>query len=318
NEVRSYIEKFMEDVSISRDVSSLRCGIPVPGDDSQVIYVWFDALINYLTGVGFGSDEATFVRYWPADVHLVGKDIIKFHCALWPAMLMSAGLSLPKQIFAHGFFTIDGEKMSKSLGNVIDPLEVVKKYGQDPLRFFLLKEITFGEDGDFSLKRLQDRYQGDLGNELGNLVHRTLSMTEKYQAGQVLKGKNTNEQNLLKDEWSRYEQAVLKLDFGGALEIIWEMLRWSNKYIDEKKPWVIAKEQPDLIPEILFNLLERLRHVAWLLKPFMPETSAKMFEQLGIADHEAQKTYEQAQIWGGFPENATIVKGEPLFPRLEE
>jgi methionyl-tRNA synthetase len=317
NEVRSYVEKFMEDVSISREVNAVRCGIPVPGDNSQVIYVWFDALINYLTGVGFSSDEKMFKQYWPADVHLVGKDIIKFHCALWPAMLMSAGLSLPEKVFAHGFFTIDGEKMSKSLGNVIDPLAVAEKYGRDVLRFFLFKEISFGEDGDFSLQRLAERYQSDLGNDLGNLLHRTLSMTEKYLSGATLKSKKIIETTLQPD-WTAYEQAMRNLNFGTALEVVWDVLRRSNKYIDEQKPWSLAKEDPESLPGVLFSLLEGLRHVAWLLKPFMPEIAEQIFVQLGIAEFEAKKTYKQAKIWGGFPESATIAKGEPLFPRLEE
>jgi len=316
NEVRSYVEKFMEDISISREVGAVQTGIPVPGDESQVIYVWFDALLNYMTGVGYGTDDERYGKWWPADVQLVGKDILKFHCALWPAMLMSAGLPLPKKVFAHGFFTIDGEKMSKSLGNVIDPLEVAEKYGRDPMRYFLLKEITFGEDGDFSLQRLQDRYQSDLGNDLGNLLHRTLSMTEKYIDGKVQESKGPEVQKLEANVWQKYEEAMAELDFGGALEVVWEILRWSNRYIDDEKPWALAKENPDRIPEVMYALLERLRHVAWMLKPFMPETADKIFMQLGIADAEAAKTYEQAQQWGGIAENATIAKGEPLFPRL--
>ncbi|MFH1047550.1 MAG: methionine--tRNA ligase [Patescibacteria group bacterium] len=317
NEVRSYIDKFMQDFSISRDVGAVKAGIPVPGDESQVIYVWFDALLNYMTAVGYGTDDELYQKWWPANVHLVGKDIIKFHCALWPAMLMSAGLPLPKKVFAHGFFTIDGDKMSKSLGNVIDPLDVAAKYGRDGMRYFLLKEITFGEDGDFSLKRLAERYQGDLGNDLGNLLHRTLSMTDKYLAGQVL-CPETGVQEMSSEVWPKYDRALEELDFGGALETIWEILRWSNKYIDDSKPWVLAKEDPAKIPAVLYSLLERLRQVAWMLKPFMPETAEKMLLQLGIADSEAEKTYEQAKQWGGFQKNATIAKGEPLFPRLEE
>ena len=317
NEVRSYVENFMTDLSISRDVDAVQAGIPVPGDESQVIYVWFDALLNYMTAIGFGTDEELYQKWWPADVHLVGKDIIKFHCALWPAMLMSAGLPLPKKVFAHGFFTIDGEKMSKSLGNVIKPLEVAEQFGRDPLRFFLLKEITFGEDGDFSLQRLQERYQGDLGNDLGNLLHRTLSMTDKYLDGQVPVVEDGDQIKLEPAVWERYEAAMEKLDFGAALEVIWEILRWSNKYIDDQKPWALAKETPEKIPAVMFNLLERLRQVAWLLKPFMPEVSDKMLVQLGLTDSEAGKTYEQGKDWAAWPENATIAKGEPLFPRLE-
>jgi methionyl-tRNA synthetase len=269
--------------------------------------------INYLTGVGFATDDETFAKYWPADVHLVGKDIIKFHCALWPAMLMSAGLELPKKVFAHGFFTIDGDKMSKSLGNVIDPREVAEKYGRDTMRYFLLKEITFGEDGDFSLKRLAERYSGDLANELGNLVHRTLSMTEKYLDGLV----PAETQEDIVPTWSEYDKAMESLDFGKALESVWGILRNSNKLIDEKKPWALAKEgKDDELKLVLYVLLERLRHVAWMMKPFMPETSPRIFEQLGI--DESSTSYEDAKQWGGLKEGTKIAKGDPLFPRLEE
>ncbi len=313
NEVRSYVERFMEDISISRDVGSVKCGIPVPGDPSQVIYVWFDALINYLTGVGFAADEEAFESWWPADVHLVGKDIIKFHCALWPAMLMSAGLPLPKRVFAHGFFTIDGEKMSKSLGNVVNPLEVAEKYGRDPLRYFLLKEITFGEDGDFSLKRLAERYSGDLANELGNLLHRTLSMTEKYLDGKV----PAESPDDIVPVWDSYEDAMDRLDFGTALETVWGVLRRSNRLIDDAKPWALAKEgKSEELGSVLYVLLERLRHVAWMMLPFIPETAPRILEQLGAAGTDTG--YDEAKRWGVLEEGSAIAKGEPLFPRLEE
>ncbi|MFH2062626.1 MAG: methionine--tRNA ligase [bacterium] len=318
NEVRSYVEKFMTDISISRDVGSVRCGIPVPGDDSQVIYVWFDALINYLSAVGFGTDEAKFEKWWPADLHLVGKDIIKFHCALWPAMLMSAGLPLPKQVFAHGFFTIDGEKMSKSLGNIIDPVVTAEKYGRDVLRYFLLKEITFGEDGDFSLARLEERYQSDLGNDLGNLLHRTLSMTEKYLDGAV--PANHTSSDLAKhkaDNWSYYAESMNKLEFGKALELVWGRVSASNHLIEDEKPWVIWKESDiHSLELVMYQLLENLRHIAWMLRPFMPEAAEKIFVQLGIAETESKKTYDEAIVWGGLEPGTRIAKGEPLFPRL--
>ncbi len=317
NEVVSYIDRFMEDVSISRE--TMKWGIPVPGDPKSVIYVWFDALINYLTGAGYGGDEEAFAKWWPADLHLVGKDIIKFHCALWPAMLMSAGLDLPKKVFAHGFFTIDGEKMSKSLGNVIDPREVARLYGFDAVRYFLLREITFGADGDFSRARLADRYANDLGNEFGNLVHRTLSMTEKYFAGKVPSpaGGCADAPVDQAKTWARYEAAVEKLDFGDALDAIWEDLRWDNKHIDEVKPWVLAKTDTKELSKVIYYLLEHLRQTAWLIKPFMPVTAEKLLTQLGVAGTEAKLTYEQAKVWGGMKEGATIAKGEPLFPRLE-
>ncbi len=316
NEVRSYIDKFMADVSISRE--SVKWGIPVPGDEKSVIYVWFDALINYLSGVGYGTDEARFKELWPAELHLVGKDIIKFHCALWPAMLMAAGLPLPKQVFAHGFFTINGEKISKSLGNAIDPRDLIKQYGFDPVRYFLLREITFGQDGDFSVSRLADRYTNDLGNDLGNLLHRVLSMVEKYFEGKVPSPESgcAEADRDQAEAWARYERGLADLDFGAALDVIWEHLRWDNKHIDEVKPWVLAKTDRRELSRVMYYFLEHLRHLAWMLKPLLPETADKMLVQLGL---EAGGTpdWNGLKVWGLMKEGATIRKGEPLFPRLE-
>ena len=317
NEVRSYVDKFMTDVSISRE--SVKWGIQVPGDPQSVIYVWFDALINYLSGAGYGTDEAKFARLWPAELHLVGKDIIKFHCALWPAMLMAAGLPLPKKVFAHGFFTINGDKISKSLGNAIDPRDLVAKYGFDPVRYFLMREINFGQDGDFSLQRLADRYGNDLGNELGNLLHRVLSMTEKYFGGKVPNdgGGCAEASKDQTEDWRRYDEALAALDFGGALDVIWEGLRWDNKHIDEVKPWVLAKTDQKELGKVLNYLLEHLRQSALMLQPFMPEIAGRMFEQLGLEGAGPRPLTAEAKAWGGMKEGATIRKGAPLFPRLE-
>lgn len=309
NEVRSYVESFMEDVSITRE--TMEWGISVPGDEGQVIYVWFDALLNYMTGVGYGTDEEKFRKYWPADLHLVGKDIIKFHCALWPAMLMSAGIELPKKVFAHGFFTIDGEKMSKSLGNVIDPKEAAAEHGMDPLRYFLLREIPFGSDGDFSMERLGRRYEGDLANELGNMLQRTLVMTEKYLKGAVPRGKEGG----LDDAWDTYLAGMESLDFSSALNAIWGILRDQNRLIDSEKPWVLAKEDPERLAAVLYTLLESLRHVAMMLRPIMPERSLEMLVQLGVPEDVRDATFDKARIWGGLQEGGIIAKGQPLFPR---
>ena len=313
NEVRSYVDKFMEDISISRE--TVRWGIPVPNDPKSVIYVWFDALLNYMTAVGYGTDDAMFSKWWPADLHLVGKDIIKFHCALWPAMLMSAGLPLPTQVFAHGYFTIEGEKMSKSLGNVIDPKDMAAKYGMDALRFFLLREIPFGDDGDFSEERLKQRYSGELGNALGNLMHRVLSMTEKYFEGKVpaLDGDGA----AAKAAWENYEKAMDSFDFLTTLNVILASARSMNGEIDIEKPWDLAKTDRTRLAGLLYRHLEQLRHLAWMLKPIMPETSTKMLLQLGATVAEMNKTYDSAKTWGGMTEGATIAKGQPLFPRLE-
>ena len=285
NEVRSYVDKFMTDVSISR--SSLKWGIPVPGDESQRIYVWFDALINYLTAVGYGSDEEQFHKFWPADVHLVGKDIIKFHCALWPAMLLSAGVALPKQVFAHGFFTIDGEKMSKSLGNAIDPVELAKDFGVDVLRYFLFREITFGEDGDFSTARLEQRYDGELASELGNLVNRLLTMAQKYGVTCAPKIE------LSATVWTpEFVEAMEGLRLHDALAAIWLVVRGANQLIDQKAPWKLAKEGKQAeLNATLAKLLEMIHAIGSMLQPFMPTTSERIVAQL------------------------VSMKPEPLFPR---
>ena len=309
NEVRSYVDKFMTDVSISRE--SVKWGLPVPNHPEAVIYVWFDALLNYMTAIGYGTDEAKFNKFWPADLHLVGKDIIKFHCALWPAMLMSAGLPIPKTVFAHGFFTVDGVKMSKSLGNFIDPLEVVAKYSKDVLRFYLLREIPFGGDGDFSIKHLEERYTNDLGNELGNLHYRVLSMVEKYLDGCVPKVVTASRAEI----WSSYEKHMASYNFLGALDDVWGILRRANQKIDQEAPWKLVKTDSGRLAGVLYELLEDLRQVAWLILPIMPETAQKIVESLDSPD-EFQKDLKQAQIWGGLPEGARIKKGEPLFPRL--
>ncbi|MFH1620658.1 MAG: methionine--tRNA ligase [Patescibacteria group bacterium] len=309
NEVRSYVEKFMSDVSISRE--SVKWGIPVPNDPKNVIYVWFDALINYISGVGYGTDEATFNKWWPVDVHLVGKDIIKFHCALWPAMLMSADLELPKTVFAHGFFTVNGDKMSKSLGNVVDPKEICSKYGIDPVRYFLLREITFGGDGNFSLDRLAERYAGDLGNEFGNLVLRVTSMLQKYSDG-VVSEKTTNEIN---EAWSSYHKAFKELRFDIALDVIWKLIRETNQSIDTNKPWALAKEgKTNELDSLLYTWLETLRHVAWMIRPIMPDASDKILLQL---KQDLNQSFEQCSFWGSLEPGLEINVSDPLFPRIE-
>lgn len=288
NEVIKYVQDHFDDLSISRQ--SQKWGIPVPDDPTQVIYVWFDALLNYMTAVGYGSDQSLFSKHWPPDLHIVGKDIIKFHCALWPAMLLSAGVELPEQVFAHGFFTIDGQKMSKSLGNVVDPVELSKKYGFDAVRYFLLREIPSGGDGDFSTARLEERYNTELGNDLGNLVSRVAKLVEDA-GGQVTA-----------TPLPEYDEAVAKihantegLAFDQALVNIWKIVAEANQYVDAQKPWELAKTNPEKLPEVLGRLVAVIQLLGELLTPYLPETAKKIQEQFG---------------------GERITKGEILFPRI--
>ncbi len=307
NEIVQYIDHHFGDFSISRQ--ALSWGIPVPGDPKQVLYVWFDALINYLTAIGYGTDDAKYKKFWPADVHLVGKDIIKFHCALWPAMLLSAGVELPKQVFAHGFFTIDGQKISKSLGNAIDPVALVKKYSVDAVRYFLLREIPFGEDGDFSLTRLGERYNADLANGVGNLTARVVTLATKMQNAEC------RMQNVLTDRvvetWSIYEKAINEFRFHDALTAVWDFIKTCDGYIEEKKPWTLKGKEAE---EVITPLLESLRHIAWWLWPVMPQTAERIFTQLGILEDAKKQSLDDARKWGEIA--CKPVKGESLFPRL--
>lgn len=292
NEVVNYIREHMTDISISRQ--AMEWGITLPIDDDHKIYVWFDALLNYFSGIGYGQDEIKFNKFWPANVQLVGKDIIKFHCALWPAMLMSAEFPLPKTVFAHGFFTIDGDKISKTIGNVVDPVQLQKEYPFDAVRYFLLREIPFGEDGDFSFDRLKERYNADLANDLGNLVQRTLSMIRQYLDGTI-----DREQKHVSPV--TFEKVGVYLDafkFENALQEIWQGVTWANKFIDTEKPWELNKAgEHEKLAEVLARLHSIIKEIAVALDPFMPQTSKKIIELL-----------QQEKI---------SPPAEPLFPRKE-
>lgn len=346
NEIRSYVKDAFEDFSISRESGQLSCGIPVPDDDSQRIYVWFDALLNYMTAVGYGTDDKLFKKWWPADVHLVGKDIIKFHCALWPAMIMSAAKSdpalldekgailLPKSVHVNGFFTVDGQKISKSLGNAIDPLDLIKEYPFDVIRYFILREIPYGEDGDFSKTRLAERYNSDLANTLGNLVNRAVAMSRKYFNGRVPNVKPEEAKIALPDtEWGGAEcleilwQTVDRyLDSSRAdlvLESIWSSndcsLNSANRYVEQTKPFKLIKDDPEKAALVLYALLEACRHFAWMISPMMPDIARKIILQLG-QDHkkEEQKTAKDLRQWGGLVPDSELPEPAILFPRLTE
>lgn len=266
NEVLSFIERGLEDISFSRP--SRGWGIPFPGDANQVVYVWSDALVNYLTAAGY--PRPGYEAWWPASLHLVGKDIIKFHCIIWPAMLMSAGLPLPQQVFAHGFFTVAEQKISKSLGNAIAPNVITDVYSIDGLRYYMLRDIPFGADGEFSFERLHSVYNADLANELGNLVQRTASMITKYMGGKF------GAVEAHSHDASRYHEAMQQLRFDRALEDVWERVKGLNQLIEEEKPWVLAKEDPENLAEVLKHLVSDLLQISGLLLPFVPTAAVKI------------------------------------------
>lgn len=298
NEILRLIEGGLQDVSVSR--AGAKWGIPVPFDNTHSVYVWFDALINYITAIGYGTSEAQFKKWWPADLHIIGKDITRFHAVIWPAMLMSAKIKLPKSIFGHGFVYLRGEKMSKTLGNVVTPLDVIDTYGADPLRYYLLRASSFGQDGDFTWDDFIRRYNGDLANGLGNLVSRTLGMVEQYLGGVLRPVKKKGPLIKSLNTLDKKVKAVLDskdgdIEFHRALEIIWEGMSAVDQYINANKPWKMT--QKEALEEVLSQSAEGIRILATLLKPFLPSTSEKILKQFS---------------------NKKIQKGAGLFPRIEE
>jgi methionyl-tRNA synthetase len=321
NEVVSFINQGLRDFSISR--ASIKWGIPTPIDPNQVIYVWFDALINYISGIGFPDNLELFERYWPAELHIIGKDIIRFHCVYWPAMLMSAGLPLPKMVFGHGWILIKGERMSKSRGLYVDPEAAVKEYEADPIRYHLIREVPFGKDGDFSWESFVERYNADLANDLGNLLNRTLAMVNRYCQGKIpplgkLEGFDIELKDLALSLLNKVDEKMKQLAFHEALEVIWQLIRRANKYIDQSEPWKLAKEKNlERLNTVLYNCLETLRFVAILLTPFIPESTDKIKIQMGLSQELNAQTLSDLREWGKIPSGVTLGKAEPIFPRLE-
>ena len=322
--VNNFIKPGLEDLSVSR--TTFDWGVKVPGDPKHVIYVWVDALSNYITALGYGSDnEELFNKYWPADVHVVGKDIVRFHTIYWPIFLMALDLPLPKKIFAHGFIMMKDGKMSKSKGNVVYPEMLIERYGLDAVRYFLLRELPFGQDGVFSPESFVERVNFDLANDLGNLLNRTVSMINKYFGGEIpaYVGQVTEFDQTLEDFIQSTVEKVEKnfedMQFSIVLADIWALVARTNKYIDETAPWVLAKDEAnkDKLASVMNHLAESLRQIAIMIEPFMPRTTPQIFTQLGI-EGEASKAWDSLTKFDTLAEGTKVVeKGTPIFPRLE-
>jgi len=321
--INNFLKPGLEDLAVSR--TTFDWGIKVPGNPKHVIYVWIDALSNYITALGYGTeDNSKYMNYWPADVHLVGKEIVRFHTIYWPIMLMALDLPLPKKVFAHGWLLMKDGKMSKSKGNVVDPVTLIDRYGLDSLRYYLLREVPFGADGVFTPEGFVERVNFDLANDLGNLLNRTVAMINKYFDGKIPAYKGSDrefDQQLLQaniETVEKYEEAMENMQFSVALSTLWQLVSRTNKYIDETQPWALAKdeEKVDELASVMTHLAESLRRVAIMLKPFLTEAPKKIFEQLNC-NQESMQTWESLESFGLTSENLTVKKGNPIFPRLD-
>ncbi len=323
NEVLGILEGGLQDISISR--SGTTWGIPIPFDPDTRTYVWFDALINYVSGVGFAADRSLYEKWWPCDCHVIGKDIIRFHCVIWPAMLLSAGLPLPKQVYAHGFVYFKGEKFSKSRGVIVDPLEAADLFGADALRYFLMREVSWGQDGDFSWERFTDRFNADLANDLGNLVNRVRTLIAK-QGGQVARPQGDGEQldrelaAKAVDVRDRFGAHADKFEFHQALAAVWELVQLCNAYVERTAPWNLAKPDGDAarLSAVLYNLAEAVRWIAVLVSPVLPTKADQIFDGLGLDGGTAEAGFAALERWAGPEEFSGIDRGKALFPRIDK
>ena len=324
NEVIAFIKQGLQDLSISR--TTFDWGIPLELEEGHIIYVWFDALNVYLTGAGFSTDAEQFDKFWTNGTvnHVVGKDILRFHAIIWPAMLMSAGIKLPDTIAAHGWWTVEGEKMSKSLGNVVNPEEEVEKYGLDAFRYYLMREATFGQDADYSKKAMVQRINADLANDLGNLLNRTIGMQKKYFNSEVVLDEvevsfDIEVKELWQSTLTDLDKHINNYQFSEALKDIWKFISRMNKYIDECEPWKLSKDesQKDRLSTVMYNLVDSLYKIAVLISPFMPETAQKMINQLGLDKDVTILHISDIKDWKSYPVGNKLNEAVPLFPRIE-